>query len=152
MMTLHFFNDVANDAESTQKWIITSCSLFWRVNQLVPKWNTRFVFFDIKFTRLCFKNTCWIPQQASRCQQAFSKPCLVNLISKDTHLVFSIYISWKTDLDFGDFLEEKIIAREIYMSHNMWFTQCDILTSVDSDEPVQPPIKHRNLVSSFTVV
>ena len=27
---------------------------------------------------------------ASRCQQAFSKPCLVNLISKDTHLVFSI--------------------------------------------------------------
>ena len=27
---------------------------------------------------------------ASRCQQACSKPCLVNLISKDTHLVFSI--------------------------------------------------------------
>ena len=24
-------------------------------------------------------------------QQAFSKPCLVNLISKDTHLEFSIY-------------------------------------------------------------
>ena len=24
-------------------------------------------------------------------QQAFSKPCLVNLISKDTHLVFSNY-------------------------------------------------------------
>ena len=24
-------------------------------------------------------------------QEAFSKPCLVNLISKDTHLVFSIY-------------------------------------------------------------
>ena len=31
-------------------------------------------------------------RQASRCQQAFSKPCLVNLISKDTHLVFSMYI------------------------------------------------------------
>ena len=31
-----------------------------------------------------------ISRQASRCQQAFSKPCLVNLISKDTHLVFSI--------------------------------------------------------------
>ena len=30
--------------------------------------------------------------QASRCQQAFSKPCLANLISKDTHLVFSIYM------------------------------------------------------------
>ena len=27
----------------------------------------------------------------SRCQQAFSKPCLINLISKDTYLVFSIY-------------------------------------------------------------
>ena len=26
-----------------------------------------------------------ISRQASRCQQAFSKPCLVNLISKDTH-------------------------------------------------------------------
>ena len=32
-----------------------------------------------------------IARHASRCQQAFSKPCLVNLISKDTHLVFSIY-------------------------------------------------------------
>ena len=32
----------------------------------------------------------YISRQASRCQQAFSKPCLVNLISKDTHLVFSI--------------------------------------------------------------
>ena len=31
-----------------------------------------------------------ISPHASRCQQAFSKPCLVNLISKDTHLVFSI--------------------------------------------------------------
>ena len=32
-----------------------------------------------------------LPGSASQCQQAFSKPCLVNLISKDTHLVFSIY-------------------------------------------------------------
>ena len=32
-----------------------------------------------------------IARQASRYQQAFSKPCLVNLISKDTNLVFSIY-------------------------------------------------------------
>ena len=36
-------------------------------------------------------SACRIARQASRCQQAFSKPCLVNLISKDTHLVFSIY-------------------------------------------------------------
>ena len=46
--------------------------------------------FYIKFTRLGFENACWIARQASRCQQAFSKPCLINLISKDTHLVFSI--------------------------------------------------------------
>ena len=31
-----------------------------------------------------------ISWQALRCQQAFSKPCLVNLISKVTHLVLSI--------------------------------------------------------------
>ena len=31
----------------------------------------------------------------SRCQQAFSKPCLVNLISEDTHLVFSIKLPHK---------------------------------------------------------
>ena len=32
-----------------------------------------------------------IKRLASGSQQAFSKPCLVNLISKDTHLVKSIY-------------------------------------------------------------
>ena len=30
-------------------------------------------------------------RQASRCQQAFSKPCPVNLISKYTDLVFSMF-------------------------------------------------------------
>ena len=30
------------------------------------------------------------------CQHAFSKPCLINLISKDTHLVFSISLSLQT--------------------------------------------------------
>ena len=34
MVTLQFFNDVANDPESTQKMIITSYSLVRRVNQL----------------------------------------------------------------------------------------------------------------------
>ena len=40
------------------------------------------------------------------CQQAFSKPCLVNLISKDAHLLFSItggfcclFISFANSLD-----------------------------------------------------
>ena len=45
---------------------------------------------DIKFTKLGFENECWIARQASRCQQAFWKPCLVNLIWKGTRLVFSI--------------------------------------------------------------
>ena len=31
-----------------------------------------------------------ISGQALRCQQACSKPCMLNLLSKDTHLVFSI--------------------------------------------------------------
>ena len=33
-MTLHFLNDVANDAESTQNFIITSYSLARKGNQL----------------------------------------------------------------------------------------------------------------------
>ena len=40
-------------------------------------------------------------EQAWRCQQAFSgklKPCLVNLISKDTHLVISIFVQNVADL------------------------------------------------------
>ena len=40
---------------------------------------------------LDFEKACWIARQASQCQQAFSKPCLVDLISKETHLEFSIY-------------------------------------------------------------
>ena len=70
--------------------------------KLIKK-NIRFASFDMKFTRLDlyplstlifrlgFKNACLIARQASRCQQAFSKLYLVNLISKDNHLVFSIY-------------------------------------------------------------
>ena len=33
-MTLNFLNDVANDPESTQKSIITSYSIVWRLNLL----------------------------------------------------------------------------------------------------------------------
>ena len=36
--------------------------------------------------------------KASQCQQVFSKPCLVNLISKDTHLV-SLYPSKPRDVN-----------------------------------------------------
>ena len=41
---------------------------------------------DIKVTHLVFS----LSRQASRCQKVFSNSCLVNLISKDTHLVISI--------------------------------------------------------------
>ena len=41
------------------------------------------------YTRLGSENACWIARHASWCQNAFSKPCLVNMISNDTHLVFS---------------------------------------------------------------
>ena len=36
-----------------------------------------------------------------RCQQAFSKPCLVNLISKDIHLDFSISVAIGSKLEVG---------------------------------------------------
>ena len=43
--------------------------------------------------------------QASRCQQAFSKSCLVNLISKDTQLVFSIYTAHKNITEMPELCE-----------------------------------------------
>ena len=60
----------------------------------------------LRLTRLGFENARWIARQALGCQQAFSKPCLVNLKSKDTHLVLSIIIygtfrfkyHWRNDL------------------------------------------------------
>ena len=52
--------------------------------------NTRWVSFDIKFTRQGFENACW-PREACRAiQNAFSKPSLVNFISK-TQTWYSIY-------------------------------------------------------------
>ena len=40
--------------------------------------------------------------QASQCQQAISKPCLVNLISKDAKLVFSVYTTGNLLTDIYD--------------------------------------------------
>ena len=48
----------------------------------------------IKFIRLGFDNACIIARQSLAIIHALSKPCLINLISKDTHLVFSMYIAW----------------------------------------------------------
>ena len=54
--------------------------------------NTRWVSFDIKFTRQGYENACWHREACRAIQHAFSKPSLVNLISKDANLVF--YLSF----------------------------------------------------------
>ena len=60
--------------------------------------NTRWVSFDIKFTRQGFENACWHREACRAIQHAFSKPSLVNLISKDVNLVFylSVYLLLNT--------------------------------------------------------
>ena len=54
--------------------------------------NTRFVSFDIKFTRQGFEKACLHREACRAIQHAFSKPSLVNLISKDTNLVFFLSV------------------------------------------------------------
>ena len=56
--------------------------------------NTRWVSFDIKFTRQGFENACWHCEACQAIQNAFSKQSLVNLVSKDANLVFyvSVYL------------------------------------------------------------
>ena len=75
--TLHFLNDIINDVELTQKSTIMSWSPVWKVNQLIE--------YQVRLRERMLN--C----EAS--QQVFSKPCLVNLISNNTYLVFSIYCS-----------------------------------------------------------
>ena len=73
-MTLHLLNDVANDAESTQKSIITSYSLVWRVNQLGKLINR------IPLTRLLIPS---LPDSASRTHiESLDKPRDVNTRSR----------------------------------------------------------------------
>ena len=54
--------------------------------------NTRWVSFDIKFTRQGFENACWHCEACRVIQHAFSKLSLVNLISKDANLVFYLSV------------------------------------------------------------
>ena len=48
--------------------------------------------FDIKFTRQGFENACWHREGCRAIQHAFSKPSLVNLISKDANPVFYLSV------------------------------------------------------------
>ena len=54
--------------------------------------NTRWVSFDIKFTRQGFEIACWHREACQAIQHAFSKLSLVNLISKDVILVFYLSV------------------------------------------------------------
>ena len=58
-MTLHFLNDVANDAESTQKYkkIIIASLKRKTIGKLINSFPDSRLF-DIKFTRLDFENAC----------------------------------------------------------------------------------------------
>ena len=51
-------------------------------------------------------------------QQGFSKPYLVNLISKDTHLVFSIYCAvYKIDSAYIFFKESKLFESDLSINN-----------------------------------
>ena len=54
--------------------------------------HTRWVSFDIKFTRQGFENACWIARLCLAIQHAFSKPNLVNFISEDANLLFYLSV------------------------------------------------------------
>ena len=58
--------------------------------------NSRFTSFDIKLTTQGFENACWHREACRAIQHAFSKPSLVNLISKYTNLVFYLSVTLQT--------------------------------------------------------
>ena len=76
--------------DSGKSW--TYSLVFWIIIALYIE-NTRWVSFDIKFSRQGFENTCWHREACQTNQHAFSKPSLLNLISKYANLVlyFSAY-------------------------------------------------------------
>ena len=80
-MTLHFLNDVANDAESTknENYVIiislNSETTGKRINR-IP--GSRLFISSLPGSALRTRAS-----DALRCQHAFSKSCLVNLISKE---------------------------------------------------------------------
>ena len=58
-------------------------------------WLYRFLIFATLLTLLTrqgFENACWHREACQAIQHAFSKPSLVNLISKDTNLVFYLSV------------------------------------------------------------
>ena len=87
-MTLHFLNDVTNDAESTQKienYVIIASLKSETMGKLINRIpGSRLLLPRLRERML---NRSAILAMST----SILKPCLVNLISKDAHLVFSIY-------------------------------------------------------------
>ena len=78
----------SNISDFSAMWVDKPCSA--AVNLKIE--NTRWVSFDITFTGQGFENACWHREACRAIQHAFSKPSLVNLISKDANLVFYLSV------------------------------------------------------------
>ena len=97
IMLLDFLND------TLMTWINMKIDNYVKTNRWKRKSALKLInrilgvcFFYIKFTRLSLENAFLYLSASIAIQQAFSKPCLVNLISRVTHLVFSIQQNTKT--------------------------------------------------------
>ena len=98
------FHHIMQGANKEKKWIAANLTVppqptssVYPHSLLSPAYNsvienTWWVSFDIRFTRQCFENACWYREACRAIQHAFSKPSLVNLISKDTHQVFYLSV------------------------------------------------------------
>ena len=84
--------------------------------------NTRWVSFDIKFTRQGFENACWHREACRAIQHAFSKPGLETLISKDANLVFylSVYPLLNTLQTFDFCVDSASLATSFKSATSSW--------------------------------
>ena len=81
---------VSFDIKFTRQGFENAC---WHREACQDIENTRWVSFDIKFTRQGFENACWHRKACRAIQHEFSKPSLVNLISKAAILVFYLSVT-----------------------------------------------------------
>ena len=82
---------------TTMKLNVTKIDYYVKIAHLKSKPTCKLIkripgsLFYIKFTRLNFESAYWTARQALQFIKRSGKPCLVNLISKDTHLECFIY-------------------------------------------------------------
>ena len=81
--------------------------------------NTRWVTFDIKFTRQGFGLVCWHREACRAIRHVFSKPSLVNLISKDRREHGILFIS----LQVGSLFKLAILA-SLSIDHRRCHSKC----------------------------